>query len=305
MMVARALLIGQVHVMFSAATVWSPGFENLRKPSLRKTCHDNCPPRFSSGVGGLGLGHFHGRTAHAAIPKDADVVVIGAGAAGIAAARRLAAANVKVAVLEATDRVGGRCQTDLTTFGIPFDRGARWLYPRTLIRLPGWRARSAWRSTPLRNPRRSGSACAMRAPARSRIIWHRWCAPIAQSRIRTASPTPQHSMRCRGISAPGRATLAFALGPAAISKDLRDVSAFDLARQEPRDAGAFCRQGLGTLVAKLAEAVPVSLVDAGDAGVVAGPKPRGRNAGGQADAARGHRHGLDVGADLRQFQVRA
>jgi hypothetical protein len=53
--------------------------------------------------------------------------------------------------------------------------------------------------------------------------------------------------------------LAFALGPAAISKDLKDVSAFDLGRQEPRDAGASCRQGIGTLVARLAETVPVSL----------------------------------------------
>src|SRR5437762_1715954 len=76
----------------------------------------------------LGFGLWHGRAASAALPKDADVVVIGAGAAGIAAARRLGAANLKVAVLEATDRVGGRCQTDLTSFGIPFDRGARWLY---------------------------------------------------------------------------------------------------------------------------------------------------------------------------------
>jgi len=76
----------------------------------------------------LGVGVLGGRAASAALPTNADVVVIGAGAAGIAAARRLAAANVRVAVLEATDRVGGRCQTDTSTFGIPFDRGARWLY---------------------------------------------------------------------------------------------------------------------------------------------------------------------------------
>ena len=58
---------------------------------------------------------------------------------------------------------------------------------------------------------------------------------------------------------PWPATLAFALGPAATSKDLADISAADLARGDPRDAGALCRQGLGTLVGKLADAVPVAL----------------------------------------------
>src|SRR5262249_53802871 len=57
-----------------------------------------------------------------------DVVIVGAGAAGIAAARRLVAANRRVAVLEAANSVGGRCVTDTRTFGVPFDRGAHFLY---------------------------------------------------------------------------------------------------------------------------------------------------------------------------------
>jgi monoamine oxidase len=39
---------------------------------------------------------------------DADVIVVGAGAAGLAAARKLAARSMRVIVLEARDRVGGR-----------------------------------------------------------------------------------------------------------------------------------------------------------------------------------------------------
>ena len=42
---------------------------------------------------------------------ETDVVVIGAGAAGVAAARRLAAAQVPTVVLEARNRVGGRAWT--------------------------------------------------------------------------------------------------------------------------------------------------------------------------------------------------
>src|SRR3954453_19778231 len=59
---------------------------------------------------------------------DAEVVVVGAGAAGIAAARRLAAEKVNVLVFEAQDRIGGRCATDTKTFGVPFDLGAHWIH---------------------------------------------------------------------------------------------------------------------------------------------------------------------------------
>ena len=66
-----------------------------------------------------------GRAAAAPLPREADIVVIGAGAAGIAAARRIQAANRKVIVVEAASQIGGRCLTDTTTFDVPFDRGAR------------------------------------------------------------------------------------------------------------------------------------------------------------------------------------
>src|SRR6202011_557766 len=86
---------------------------------------------------------FAGGVAMAApLPREADIVVIGAGAAGIAAARRIMAANRKVIVVEAASQIGGRCQTDVTSFDVPFDRGARWMHtPDTnpMIRL----ARSA------------------------------------------------------------------------------------------------------------------------------------------------------------------
>src|SRR5215471_15204788 len=48
---------------------------------------------------------------------NVDVVVVGAGAAGIAAARKLASAGKRFALLEAADAAGGRCITDTRTFG--------------------------------------------------------------------------------------------------------------------------------------------------------------------------------------------
>jgi monoamine oxidase len=58
---------------------------------------------------------------------EVDVVVIGAGAAGLAAARRLAAANVSVRVLEARRRLGGRAWT-VNRSGHPLDLGCGWLH---------------------------------------------------------------------------------------------------------------------------------------------------------------------------------
>ncbi|KAL0286156.1 UNVERIFIED_CONTAM: Polyamine oxidase 2 [Sesamum radiatum] len=56
-----------------------------------------------------------------------SVIVIGAGFAGIAAARALHDASFQVVLLESRDRIGGRVHTDYS-FGFPVDLGASWLH---------------------------------------------------------------------------------------------------------------------------------------------------------------------------------
>lgn len=56
-----------------------------------------------------------------------DTIVIGAGLSGVAAARMLADAGMRVLTLEARDRVGGRMHTDRTA-GFPVDLGASWIH---------------------------------------------------------------------------------------------------------------------------------------------------------------------------------
>lgn len=59
----------------------------------------------------------------------ADVVVIGAGFAGLSAARRLVDAGETVLVLEARDRVGGRVHTTTLDDGTWVDVDGQWMGP--------------------------------------------------------------------------------------------------------------------------------------------------------------------------------
>lgn len=92
--------------------------------------------------------------------SEVDIVVVGAGAAGIAAGRRLAESGVSFLLLEARERVGGRAWTVPTALGPAVDLGCEWLHsadrnPWTEIarttgfaideRLPDWRSRIAAR----------------------------------------------------------------------------------------------------------------------------------------------------------------
>jgi monoamine oxidase len=62
------------------------------------------------------------------LPSEVDVAIIGAGAAGLGAARALENSGLSVIVLEARDRVGGRGHTILATPDITFDLGCGWLH---------------------------------------------------------------------------------------------------------------------------------------------------------------------------------
>ena len=59
--------------------------------------------------------------------REVDVIVVGAGAAGVAAARALRDSRLSVLVLEARDRIGGRAWT-VRRDGLPLDLGCGWLH---------------------------------------------------------------------------------------------------------------------------------------------------------------------------------
>jgi monoamine oxidase len=197
----------------------------------------------------------------APLPREADIVVIGAGAAGIAAARRIKAANRKVIVVEATGQIGGRCLTDTATFDVPFDRGARWMHnPDTsplvkLARGAGLDVYPAPLGQKIRVGRRNARAGEIEYFLAALVRANRAIDDAARGKadVSCASALPKDLGDWAG-------TAEFMLGANGTGKDLKDVSAIDKARAlERNNAPIACRQGLGTLIAKLGEQIPLAL----------------------------------------------
>ena len=59
---------------------------------------------------------------------DGEVLIIGAGASGLAAARLLQDNHISFRILEATDRIGGRVKEDANFANFPVDLGAEWIH---------------------------------------------------------------------------------------------------------------------------------------------------------------------------------
>src|SRR3974390_253124 len=68
------------------------------------------------------------RDEHITPMSDRDVIIIGAGTAGLGAARRLATSGLCVRVLEARNRRGGRAWTAHDPSGLPIELGCAWLH---------------------------------------------------------------------------------------------------------------------------------------------------------------------------------
>ncbi|WP_314000047.1 FAD-dependent oxidoreductase [uncultured Paenibacillus sp.] len=60
--------------------------------------------------------------------REEQIIVVGAGIAGLGAARLLVDAGRRVTVLEARARIGGRIRTDRSLDGLPLDTGASWIH---------------------------------------------------------------------------------------------------------------------------------------------------------------------------------
>lgn len=195
-----------------------------------------------------------------AVPRFTDVAIVGAGAAGIAAARRVAAAGRQYVLFEATDRVGGRCITDTRLFGVPFDLGAHWIHlpdVNPVAKLASRAGLDVYPAPPgqkLRVGRRNAREGEMEDFLAASVRANRAIIDAGRGRVDVSGA---HALPKE--LGDWRPSVEFLLGPYAFGKDLADISAFDYSRATERDIDAFCRQGFGTLLAKLAEGITVQL----------------------------------------------
>ena len=190
---------------------------------------------------------------------EVDVAIVGAGAAGIAAARKVAAAGRRYVLLEANDRIGGRCLTDTTTFGVPYDRGAHWLHvpeinPLARLAPRGFEVYPAPPGQKLRIGKRNAREGEMEDYLSAIVRANRAIqdASRGKSDVNCLQALPKDLGEWRPA-------VEFVLGPFGCGKNLDEVSAVDFARSVERDVDSYCRQGLGALVARLGSELTVQL----------------------------------------------
>jgi monoamine oxidase len=191
---------------------------------------------------------------------ETDVAIVGAGAAGIAAARKVAAAGRRFALIEASDRVGGRCVTDTRTFGVPFDRGAHWIHMPDINPLAKLSSRTGLDIYPappgqkLRIGKRNAREGEMEDYLAALVKANRAIQEAARGKadVSCMQALPKDLGEWRPA-------VEFVLGPFGCAKNLDEISVVDFSHSLERDVDAFCRQGFGALLAKLGADLPVQL----------------------------------------------
>ena len=186
------------------------------------------------------------------------VVIVGAGAAGMSAARHLKSLRVQTPVLEASARIGGRAVTDNSSFGQPFDRGAHWFH------------------SPAENPLRELADQLQFEYSRTPLAedYCRASAPLSAAEAQSCAETVERGFdRIAELGARGLDVAA----ESAIERDARwaDVlaaeftakqgvspaqgSSLDYSRYVWRDADLPVTGGYGNLISRLAQGLPVEL----------------------------------------------
>jgi monoamine oxidase len=190
------------------------------------------------------------------LPSEVDVAVIGAGAAGIAAGRRLSEAGVSLIVLEARERAGGRTWT-IEKNGYPLDLGGEWLHSADRNVLAGiagaqgfalYHRRPDW-ATRLRN---SGATPEEEADWVAEREAHYWA-------MHRAAQEPEDRPAASVLTPGGRwNTLFNATSTWGNAVELDKLSVKDNDRYEDSGVNWRVERGYGALLAALAETLPIA-----------------------------------------------
>ena len=206
---------------------------------------------------------FAPRVAFANTPTDPDVVIIGAGIAGIEAARRFHKYGISFVMVEANNRIGGRVHTNNDIFGVPFDIHAHWVdYPSSnpLIKYGKDNGLDVYR-----DPRVSKSFVGNREATeeeyrdqdKTYTLFNQKIKSSAYS-VRGDDDNARTALGEDFFKLPWGYTVASNHGVWNMAQNSRDYSPRDWWNSEG-GGQHFCREGYGTLVAHYGRDVPVSL----------------------------------------------
>ena len=203
------------------------------------------------------------RIVFANTPTNPDVVIIGAGIAGIEAAKRLHKYGISFVMVEASNRIGGRVHTNNDIFGVPFDTHAHWVnYPsgNPLIDYGNNNGFDVYR-----DPRVSKSFVGNREATEEEYRDQNKTYSLFTQKIKSSA----YSVRGDDDNArtalgedffkrPWGYTVAANQGVWSMAQNSRDYSPTDWWNSEG-GGQHFCREGYGALVAHYGQDVPVSL----------------------------------------------
>ena len=187
----------------------------------------------------------------------ADVIVIGAGAAGLAAAKALANAGASVTVLEAMDRIGGRAHTVAEPFGVPFDWGCAWMHAAD--RNPFFaEAVSAGYTVQYHDPTLDRVYLGERRATASEMA-RIFMADFELSTLLEKNPDSTASLASlMGTSAFASVTATYA-GPMDFAQDADELDIDDITDAADLDPNFLVKEGFGAVVARWGADVPVEL----------------------------------------------
>ena len=198
----------------------------------------------------------------AALPAraaDPDVVIVGAGVTGLAAARTLMAANRSVLVVEARERIGGRAVTDSTTFGFPFDLGAQWIEAGRIN--PAMAILKEMNARPV--PDRQEQAIYVggtELPREEYARFEKIAVDATRKLVNALKTAPDVSVgRVLAAQDPLERVAYAMVGPLESGVELGALSARDFMRQPEVEPQYSVADGLGALIARWGAKVPVKL----------------------------------------------
>ena len=190
--------------------------------------------------------------------SNPDVVVIGAGAAGLSATAELMKRGVSVLCIEGMNRIGGRCYTDMSTFGVPADHGAHWLHGHKQNEIAIFGKKHKDKFKIYKEPDRS-VVYDRGTKVNENKLWDLY-KRIKKIKSETSSDKPFMDLLPEKIKKNDWFDTAH---KASMARDFGEFSSYDDSNNfyDPGwDSGnALCREGYGTLLAYYRKDVPVKL----------------------------------------------